>query len=147
MYNKVIQLCIFVLRYMIKDLCILLKIFFPYRLLLNIECSCLCYIVGPSWLSILYIVETGFFLVILVVTYLYFYSREDRPKNSTSQDLQGHSAHTEVPGCAPRRQQERGAVETPTDWAGTTRLGHVHVSLPLCKLHPSPPAGPQRFTS
>ena len=32
------------------------QIFFPYRLLKNIEYSSLCYTVGPHWLSILYIV-------------------------------------------------------------------------------------------
>ena len=31
-------------------------ILFPYGLLQNIEHCCLCYTVGPCWLSILYIV-------------------------------------------------------------------------------------------
>ena len=35
---------------------ILFPILFPYRLLQNIECSSLCYTVGPCWFSILYIV-------------------------------------------------------------------------------------------
>ena len=32
---------------------VLFQIFFPFRLLHNIEQSSLCYIVGPCWLSIL----------------------------------------------------------------------------------------------
>ena len=35
---------------------ILFQICFPHRLLQNIEYSFLCYMVGPCWLSILYIV-------------------------------------------------------------------------------------------
>ena len=34
----------------------LFQILFPYRLLQNIECSSLCYKVGPCWISIWYIV-------------------------------------------------------------------------------------------
>ena len=45
-YSKVIQFYIY----------IFFQILFPYRLLQNIECSSLCYIVGPCWLFILYIV-------------------------------------------------------------------------------------------
>ena len=66
-----------------------------------------------SSLIICFIYSRGSFLVILVVSYFYFYSREDKPKNSASHDLQGHSAHTEAPGCALSRQQERGAIGTP----------------------------------
>ena len=36
--------------------CVLFQIFFPYKLLENIEYNSLCYTVGPYCLSILYIV-------------------------------------------------------------------------------------------
>ena len=38
---------------------ILFQIIFPCKLLQNIEYSSLCYIVGPCWLSILYIYFTS----------------------------------------------------------------------------------------
>ena len=39
-----------------REIDIPFQIFFPYRLLQNIEYSSLCYTVGPYWLFILYIV-------------------------------------------------------------------------------------------
>ena len=55
MYSKVIQFYIYYIIYIIY-IYILFQILFHYRLLQDIEYSSLCYTVGPSSLSILYIV-------------------------------------------------------------------------------------------
>ena len=42
---------------------ILFQIPFPYWLLQNIECSSLCYRLGPYWLSMLYIAYQCFYIL------------------------------------------------------------------------------------